>query len=533
MNGCILVFNLKGCFPGPVEYVADRLLVEITGHRSKYSSLFNAAKTIKKPNLNMHASMQHIFEKINNLADRTVPSKYYQLSLSGVAVLQLALLVLSLLYTNTALFFFCLKALLFLSVTRIVFERTSRNPYWPLDWLVVLPGLWAAIYGFSNGNIGARHELAVFVMAPVIYLLVFHKPAFGLSSLKHMELALKAICAANLLVFYFLYFIESGSLRSVLEAATLFRIQYPEGYTKVYTLQITPLIFLLPVMAGYYYFRQSWVNFLLLTPALLMALLSGRKAVLVLFTALSICALLHHVFRHRDIRTAAKLVLPWLAALTIFPQIAAFEKSTYAQAMFNSFPVVDHAVKRRDAHTPFEPMTKDQAGFTNLYALSSNACAMENYLNAGLASDKLGAVVRQAQMSTLVKEIAARPWFGEGLGYVTVECIRSEQQPWRFELTYLGMALDIGLVGMAILALVYLRWLKKALSPLLPRQLTVPLLCGSIFFMICSASNPYVLSVEYMWLFFIPFLLTRLIPEAGDIESQGGIRGVTRDSGSH
>ncbi len=492
--------------------------MEATRAQSLELFWFEAVKTIKRLIFNMHAPVQEVFDKGNKLAAGIVAGKYYQHLLYGVVSLQLALLVLSLLYTNTALFFLCLKALLVFSVIRMALERVDRNPYWLLDWLVVLPGLWGAIYGFSSGNIGARNELAVFVMAPVVYLLIFHRPAFALASLNYMEPAVKLICAVNLLVFYFLFFTETGSLRSALEAATLFRIQFPDGYTKVYTLQITPLIFLLPVMAGYYYFRQSRVNFLLLTAALLMALLSGRKAILVLFTALSVCVLLYQVLFHRDLKTAAKLVAPWLLALAILPQIAAFEKATYAQAMFNSFPELGDSVKRRDIQTPFDPMMKVQGAYTNLYALSSNACAMENYLSTGLASDKLGAVVRQAQISTLVKEIATKPWFGKGLGYVTLECIRSEQQPWRFELTYLGMALDIGLAGIAIFALVYLRWFKKALSSLLPRQMSVPLLCGSAFFLICSASNAYILSVEYLWIFFIPFLLSRWIPGNDSIE---------------
>lgn len=466
----------------------------------------------------MHASAQEIFEKSNKLAAGIVEGKYYQYMLHGVVVLQLALLVLSLLYIHTALFFLCLKALLAFSVIRIVLERVSRDPAWSFDWLVVLPGIWGAIYGFSSGNIGAQKELAVFVMAPIVYLLVFRRPVFGLSSIKYIELTLKVICAANLLVFFFLFFTETGSLRALLEAATLFRIQFPDGYTKVYTLQITSLIFLLPVMAGYYYFRQSWINFCLVTAALLMALLSGRKAILILFTALTVCAWLYHMYRYRDLKAAAKLISPWVLALVMFPQVAAFDESAYAQAMFNSFPELGDSVKRRGVQEPFAPMMKEQGEFASLYASRSNACAMENYLDAGLASDKLGAVVRQAQISTLVKEIAGRPWFGSGLGYVTTDCIRSGEQPWRFELTYLGMALNIGLVGIAIFVLVYLRWLKGALSALLPRQMTVPLLCGSVFFVICSASNPYILSVEYLWIFFIPFFLSKWIPGDSALE---------------
>lgn len=477
----------------------------------------------------MLASIQEIFEKNNNLSAKIVASKNYQYVYSGVVALQLALLVLSLLYTHTVLFFVCLKGLLVISIARIFLERADRDTRWPLDWLVVLPGVWGAIYGFSSGNIGARSELAVFVMAPIVYLLIFLRPTSVL--LNRMEPVLKVICALNLLVFFFLYFTESGRFRSLLEAATHFRIQYPEGYVKVNTLQITPLIFLLPAIAGYYYFRQTFVNFILVTAAILMALLSGRKAVLLLFIALTVCAWLYHLYRYRNLKAALKLILPCLLALVIFPQVATFDNSKFSGVLFNSFPELDALVLRGGARTASKPVADEQSGverreFSHLYNLPSNVCALENYLDAGVAPDKLGPAVRNAQVSTLRKEISARPFFGQGLGYVSADCIRSEQQPWRFELTYLGMALNIGLVGMALFGLVYLRWLKIAFSALLPRQETVPILCGSAFFLICSASNPYILSVEYLWIYFIPFLLSRLIHVAGLAGAGAGAQNV-------
>lgn len=436
-----------------------------------------------------------------------VDSKNYQYVVTAAVALQLALPILSLLYIHTELFFICLKSLLVISVARIILERSRQGTGWPLDWVVIVPGIWGAFYGFSNGNVGVKSELAVFVMAPVVYLLIFLNTASAL--LRHMGLVLKVICALNLLLFFFLYFTESGSFRSLLEAKTHFRIQYPEGYIKVNTLQITSLIFLLPVIAGYYYFRRTFGNFVLVTAAILMALLSGRKAVLLLFIALAVCALLYHLYRHRDLKVALQLILPCVLALAIFPQIATFDNSKFSSVLFNSFSESDAVVLRGRMRTPVD--AESPAKFSHLYNSPSNVCALENYVDAGVAHDKLGPAVRNAQLNTLREEVSVRPFFGQGLGYVSADCIRSAEQPWRFELTYLGMALDIGIVGLAILGLVYLRWLKIAVSSLLPRQETVPLLCGSAFFLVCSASNPYILAVEYLWIYFIPFVLARLV----------------------
>lgn len=304
----------------------------------------------------------------------------------------------------------------------------------------------------------------------------------------------------------------------MLKEATLFRIQYPEGYIKVNTLQVTPLIFLLPVLAGYYYFRQTYVNFVLITAAILMALLSGRKAVLLLFMALAVFGWFYHLYRYREVKATLKLTLPCLLALIIFPQIATIDGSKFSGVLFNSFSAPDVLVMKGEmrASTKFavdarpKSLADERPDFSHLYNLPSNVCALENYLEAGVAPDKLGPAVRSAQMTTLLKEASVRPLFGSGIGYVSGDCIRSAQQPWRFELTYLGMTLNIGMVGMAVFGLVYLRWSKIALSALISRQKTIPLMCGSVFFLICSASNPYILSVEYLWIYFIPFLLSRL-----------------------
>jgi hypothetical protein len=440
-------------------------------------------------------------------------SKNYPHVVGVVVALQLALLFFSLLHINATLYFVCLKSLLAISILRIVLERTNKDTCWPLDWLVVLPGIWGAVYGFFNGNIGVKNELAVFVMAPIVYLLVFLRPAP--SVLKYMEPSLKVISALNLLVFFFLYFTEGGSLHSMLKDATRFHIQYPEGYIKVNTMQMTSLIFLLPALAGYYYFRQTFVNFVLVTMAILMALLVGRKAVLLLFIALAVFGWLYHLYRYWDLKATLKLTLPCLLALIIFPQIATFDDSKFASVLFDSFAWSEDLIMKGEIRAPTKSTTDGRPDFSHLYNLPSNVCALENYLAAGVAPNKLGPAVRNAQMHTLFKEISTRPLMGSGIGYISLDCIRSEQQPWRFELTYLGMALNVGMVGMVILGLVYLRWSKIALSASIPCRKTVPIVCGSIFFLICSATNPYILSVEYLWIYFIPYFLYRLVRDRG------------------
>ncbi len=49
------------------------------------------------------------------------------------------------------------------------------------------------------------------------------------------------------------------------------------------------------------------------------------------------------------------------------------------------------------------------------------------------------AVVRSQQFFALLKGWAASPWLGSGAGAVAQGCVRSETQPWAYELFYLWL----------------------------------------------------------------------------------------------
>lgn len=449
---------------------------------------------------------------------KRVPTYGYRALTNIILPLQLSLLVFSLLYPNSVFFFFCLKTLIAISILILLIEWKKPTKQVFYDMLVILPGIWAAAFGILSANPGVDYEIPVYLLAPISYLIVLRFSS--LSFLKSVMPIIKLACAINLAVFLFLYFSKEGELYSVLQRSTLFAIHQLDGFSKVYTLQATPLIFLLPVILIHYYFKKNAVNFILVTGSVLMALLIGRKAILIMFIVLISCLCLYSLYQRRNLIHMIILLAPVVAAIAVFTQISDFDNKKLTVAMFNSFPSMqplqstenlwESLQSSRGSVTREERIPQERVLWESLYKSPNNICSLENNITLSKSSDGLGAIIRNNQIQALIHQIVRAPWLGHGLGYILPQCIRSEQQPWRFEIVYLGMAMNIGLLGILFYCIVYVRWLLGAVGATLDKSVSFPLLGGSLFFLICAASNPYIMAVEYLWILFLPYLLIQI-----------------------
>jgi hypothetical protein len=454
-------------------------------------------------------------------------SAYGYCTLTNILLpLQLGLLVFSLLYSNSFLFFLCFKTFLAISILLLLVEHKKPSKQEFYDMLVILPGMWAALYGILLANPGVYYEIPVYLLAPISYLIVLRFSS--LSFLKLVMPILKFACAINILVFFFLYFSKGGELYAVLQHYTRFIIHQLDGFNKVSTLQATPLIFLLPVFLIHFYFKKNTINFILVAGCVLMALLIGRKAILIMLVVFELLLLLYALYKRRNLISIITLVSPAVVAMAVFSQISSFETEKFADAMFNSFPPMqpsEYALDSMEIVPSFLGKKSLQAreSWESLYLSPDNVCSRENTITLSKSSDKIGAVMRQNQMRILIHQIALSPWLGHGLGYIVPQCIRSVRQPWRFEITYLGIVMNIGLLGLFLYGIVYLRWLTGAICSSMDKSVCFPLVGGSLFFLICAATNPYIMSVEHLWIFFLPYLLVQ-------IESRGKVELTTKTS---
>ncbi len=441
-------------------------------------------------------------------------SQYFVLT-NILLVFQLGLLIFSLLWPLSIYFFTFLKISIVMGFLVLLTQINKPIKSVLNETLVVLPGIWGVIIGVISNNPGVTVEMAFYVLAPLSYLIVFR--FISASSLSLVSPIIKLFCMLNIAVFFFLFFSEGGWLYDFLQRRAGFVIQHLPGYNKVFTLQATQLIFLLPVSLMYFYFKKNVLNFILLAACLLMALLIGRKAILILFCLFFLMLVLYSIYQKSNSKHVMLLFFPVIISIIAFLNLLDFDNRKYADAIFNSYPSFESSELLRNTQIQMLTKTesswqdlKTESSWQDLYDSKDNLGSLVNIKSKSKSHDKLGAEVRNTQIQMLTKIIYKSPWLGNGIGSVTPSCIRSEQQPWRFEMTYLAIAKDIGLLGLLLLSVVYLRWMLGVMSSSLDKSVSSPLLAGSLFFMICSATNPYIMSVENLFVYFIPYMLVQV-----------------------
>ena len=82
------------------------------------------------------------------------------------------------------------------------------------------------------------------------------------------------------------------------------------------------------------------------------------------------------------------------------------------------------------------------------------------------------------------------------------------------------VAVLVAVLVAVVVAVIYIyicKWTLDALRTKLEKSVMVPILGGSLFFVISSVTNPYILSVERLLILFIPYLLISVSRYTGSI----------------
>lgn len=116
---------------------------------------------------------------------------------------------------------------------------------------------------------------------------------------------------------------------------------------------------------------------------------------------------------------------------------------------------------------------------------------------------------RALQFDSLVNGIEAAPFFGNGAG-AAASYSRSQTQPWAYELSYLALLFQYGILGFLIyfFGVAFLAFkLMKAVRKNGDSGFEYFFLSGFIAFLIANATNPYLGKFDYMWIIFIPYAI--------------------------
>jgi O-antigen ligase len=366
------------------------------------------------------------------------------------------------------------------------FRLDHRIALWSLGlvamgFLFVLKGLWA-------GNAGASAVLTVFIFWPIAFTLWIA----GLTRERTFVLIERTILVASLFIgLYGVVFLltELNILPDigVVSALSLgFENQSfgaTEGYTRMAIAGINSLPFLLPCVMAICATESSradrnrfwkFVGWAACATNWLLMLASGRRALFVIVFLTPVLILLFRWFRPAADKGEGKHFLLKFSAILAAAMVILFAGLT----MIYDF----------DAHLLWERFA---VGFDLSSQTPDNDAAPRNQ-----------------QFHALTRGWLENPIFGAGLGASVVGSIRSETMPWSYELSYVALLYQTGLVGFlayaAAIAWTFWRGIRVIGEGGHLAQIMIPLLVGLCGLLIANGTNPYLGCFDEMWTLFLP-----------------------------
>ncbi len=124
------------------------------------------------------------------------------------------------------------------------------------------------------------------------------------------------------------------------------------------------------------------------------------------------------------------------------------------------------------------------------------------------ARQEFSSGVRFEQFHTLMGQWSEKPLLGYGAGAGSEKMIRSEEMTWTYELSYISLLFQTGIVGVCVYTVavgwVFTAGIKIVRNRPQAASVILPLLSALAGFLIVNATNPYLWKFDYLWTLFLP-----------------------------
>lgn len=352
----------------------------------------------------------------------------------------------------------------------------------------LLAGLLFAFLGAVNGGRGALAVLTTYAVWPIVFCAL-------LTILTHEKQLVSVVrlwvWAGGLVLLYIgLFTLSMTGLISPQWVPQIYAegqsgLAIGEGYLEVSVRQLSSLLFLGPCFIGLLLAWPAsrsnrglriWVA-LIVVGALLVAVFGGRRALLVAMVVGLIVAM----------------------ALVLFLPVEL----------------------RRVAHARVRALLLAGAGLlvSTVVLLSTylqfDLWAYLEFMATGLDFDEdRSAMARRDQFWALLHGWLDHPWFGAGHGTSVHGLIRSNTHPWAYELSYVALLFQTGIVGVLIYASGILWILIQGVRIIRQGGIMathmVAALAGMVAFLVGNATNPYLQKFDFMFVLFYPLALINM-----------------------
>lgn len=391
-------------------------------------------------------------------------------------------MVLELLYVKVFLFSI---VLLFVGFKVLSTGNLGLHPI-VLLWILFLTSvsMFFVVRGFIAMTPGALKQAQVYILWPLIYTILIS----GITDLKILlglqkVLVIATICIGLYGVNYFLTYI--GVLPEFMDIHIFTQgraIGLYNGYTEISFQGLSSLPFLVPFIIASlvtYYPSNSnkpisriclWVA---LITGITITLISGRRALLLVTVSAPIFIFLLRLFQPRSEKSLSKKTMFHLFIVTTLCFCGLF---CYMYSIGN-------------------------LDLTNFSQMILKGFDFSEYANAD-------ALARREQFFALIKGWSQKPLIGAGHGAFVSESIRSDSMPWAYELYYLALLFQTGIIGFLLYAIsiiwIYFMGIKVIRKGGALGQIMLPTLVGLSCLLVANATNPYFMRFDGIWVIFLP-----------------------------
>lgn len=347
--------------------------------------------------------------------------------------------------------------------------------------------IWST-YGLLCGNPGALRVLTVMCIYPIAFSLL--TCFYRLGDMKRIVNALYWI-GGILVLTQILYLLSSVGLIS--QSIYMF---YNELYgdVAVFDLGDDYMLYTLPSVSSLLFFlpffvvklitdkKISIINVFFIACAIMVSIFSGRRAIYLT----SILSLMVTMSLIAKLKTQKLSIVIIRCSFFLIPAFIVFISLVY----FNKI---------------------------NLDVFSNDIVSIFNFSTDDSNHE------REIQWTALLDGVIKNPIFGQGAG-AAASYSRSAEQPWAYELYYVALLFQYGILGFAcyVAGILYVfivisKFLLSGLMSSEQKNQFICLLSGLFAFLIGSATNPYLAKFDYMWVIFIPVAIINSIKLNGDV----------------
>jgi O-antigen ligase len=371
-----------------------------------------------------------------------------------------------------------LMVLLALILFSFFIKKTSVLIWRPIVFFVIISAINAlalfvgVLYGNSNQAI--IDGLRLGVIYPIVIALLWTALAdfaYG----KYINTIVELSAISIFIIIFLAIFQHIGVINVYTETfleENALRVGLHEGFVQVTSHNVGSLFFI----SGYLLYH---------------AVACHRKNLNILSAAALICALLAAMLSGRRALQLAIFLAP---IFLIFTAKIFSEKKTVTKKIIKLWLIIVFGLL-----------------FVLVYFFSNGHLNVDSFIDrfALVFVDDGGA--RTSQAASLYSAFLSYPFFGSGIGGIS-ELVRSEDAPWVYELTYLQLLFNFGIVGTALFGALFFSQIWRVRCNSRYRRINYSIeersmFSGAFFLIFGAATNPYLGSFDFMLMIgIVPFV---------------------------